>query len=75
MAMLLASVAPEVSTISRGSAPTSAATWARAASTASSASRPMACSALCGLPNRSVNQGSMAASTRGSQGVVAWLSR
>ncbi len=36
---------------------------------------PCACSALCGLPNRSVNHGSMAATTRGSQGVVAWLSR
>ena len=75
MAMLLLSVAPEVSTISRGSAPISAATSARAASTASAASWPMPCSALCGLPNRSVNQGSIACTTRGSQGVVAWLSR
>ncbi len=71
MAMLLLSVAPEVSTISRGSAPISDATCPRAAATASSASRPMACSALCGLPKRSVNQGIMAATTRGSHGVVA----
>ncbi len=75
MAMLLASVAPEVNTISRGSAPIRAATSARAVSTAASASWPMACSALCGLPKRSVNQGSIASSTRGSHGVVAWLSR
>ncbi len=75
MARLFASVAPEVRMISRGSAPISAATSARAASTAASASRPSACSALCGLPKRSVNQGSIASTTRGSQGVVAWLSR
>ena len=75
MAMLFASVAPEVKTISRASAPTSAATSARAASTASSAARPIACSTLCGLAKFSSHQGRMAASTRGSSGVVAWLSR
>ncbi len=75
IARLLLSVAPLVKTISRGSAPIRAATSARAVSTAASAWRPMLCSALCGLPNCSVNQGSIAATTRGSQGVVAWLSR
>jgi len=72
---LLLSVAPDVSTISRGSAPISRATSARAASTAASASRPMTCSALWGLPNISVKYGSIAATTRLSHGVVAWLSR
>ena len=49
-ARLIASVAPEVNTISRGSAPTAAAIRAREASTASRASRPMACVALPALP-------------------------
>ena len=71
MAMLLLSVAPEVNTISRGSAPTSAATCPRAVSTAASAARPIACSAECGLAKFSVNHGSITASTRGSHGVVA----
>ena len=75
MAMLLASVAPEVKMISLTSAPISAATWARASSTAASAFRPMTCSALCGLPYSSEKYGSMAWTTRGSQRVVAWLSR
>jgi hypothetical protein len=75
MAMLLLSVAPEVKTISRASAPIRAATWPRAVSTASSAKRPMACSAECGLPKCSVKKGSMACTTRGSHCVVAWLSR
>ena len=60
---------------SRGSAPIRPASWPRATATASSASAPMACSALWALPNRSVKNGSMAATTRGSQGVVDWLSR
>jgi hypothetical protein len=46
-----------------------------AASTAASAARPMPCSAECGLAKFSVNHGSIAATTRGSKGVVAWLSR
>jgi hypothetical protein len=75
MAMLLLSVAPEVNTTSRGSAPISAATCARASSAAVSAAVPITCSTLCGLPYCSLNQGSMTASTRGSQRVVAWLSR
>ena len=48
---------------------------ARAASTAASAPRPITCSTLCGLPYCSEKNGSMAATTRGSQRVVAWLSR
>ena len=55
-----------------GAAPISAATCARAASTASRASQPNACCLLCGLPNCSVKYGSIASSTRGSTGVVAW---
>ena len=70
IAMLFASVAPEVKTISRGSAPIRAAMWARASSTAASAARPMACSALCGLAKFSSHHGRMAVSTRGSTGVV-----
>jgi hypothetical protein len=50
IAMLLLSVAPDVNTSSLGSAPTSAATWVRASSTAASASVPITCSTLCGLP-------------------------
>ena len=49
IARLLASVAPEVKTISRGSAPSRAATCPRASSTASAARRPPACAELCGL--------------------------
>jgi hypothetical protein len=67
----LDSVAPEVKTISRGSAPMRLATSARAASTASAASRPKPWLAEWGLPNLSVNHGSIASTTRGSVGVVA----
>jgi hypothetical protein len=35
----------------------------------------MACSTLCGLAKFSSHHGRMAASTRGSGGVVAWLSK
>ena len=72
MARLFDSVAPEVKTISLGSAPTSAAMRARASSTAASDSRPGACSREWGLANFSVKYGSIAATTRGSVGVVAW---
>ncbi len=75
MARLLDSVAPEVKTTSRGSAPISSATCSRAASTAASAARPIACSTLPGLAKLPSHQGRMAASTRGSGGVVAWQSR
>ena len=75
MAMLLLSVAPEVNTISLGSAPIRPARAARASSTAASATLPITCSTLCGLPYCSEKYGSMAATTRGSQRVVAWLSR
>ena len=74
-ARLFDSVAPEVNTMSSGRAPISAATCARASSTAACASWPKACCRLEGLPNFSVKYGSIAASTAGSTGVVAWWSR
>jgi hypothetical protein len=61
-----------VKTISFGSAWISAATCARAVSTAFSASQPKAWLRLAALPNFSRNHGSIAASTRSSIGVVAW---
>ena len=71
MAMLLDSVAPDVKKISRGRAPISPATCARAASTASLASAPKAWLSEWGLPNLPEKYGSMASTTRGSVGVVA----
>ncbi|MCY1548090.1 hypothetical protein D9M68_841780 [compost metagenome] len=50
MARLLDSVAPEVQTISRGSALISEHTCSRASSTASSAAQPKAWERLAGLP-------------------------
>src|SRR5262245_61745502 len=74
-ARLMDSVPPEVKTISLGSrAPISAATSARALSTALSASQPNGWLRLAGWPNFSVKYGSIASSTRGSTGVVDWLS-
>ena len=66
------SVAPLVKTISLGRAPTRAATWARARSTASSARHPKAWFFEAAFPNSSEKYGSMASTTRGSHGVVAW---
>ena len=57
MARLLPSVAPEVQTISFGSALISAATCPRASSTASSAFQPNACERLAALPKCSVRYG------------------
>jgi hypothetical protein len=74
-ARLIASVDPEVNTISFGEAPISPATCARARSTASSALHPNAWLRLAAFPNTSVKVGSIASSTRGSSGVVAWWSR
>ena len=71
IARLFDSVAPLVKTMSRGRAPISAATWPRACSTASRAAQPKGCCALDALPKRSVKYGSIAATTRGSHGVVA----
>ena len=71
IAMLFASVAPEVKITSRTSPPISAATCARASSTAFSARCPITCSALCGLPYSSEKYGSIACTTRGSHRVVA----
>ena len=68
------SVAPEVQTISLPLAPISAATCSRAISTASSAAQPKEWLRLAALPNSSVKYGSIASSTRGSTGVVEWLS-
>ncbi len=75
IARLLLSVAPLVKTISLRSAPSRSATWRRAVSTPSSASQPKAWLRLPGLPNFSVKYGSIASTTRGSQGVVAAWSR
>ena len=71
MARLLPSVAPEVQTISFGSALSSAATCARASSTASSAFQPNACERLAALPKCSVRKGIIFSATRRSTGVVA----
>jgi hypothetical protein len=54
-----------------GSALISAATCARASSTASSAFQPNACERLAGLPKTSVRNGIIFCATRGSTGVVA----
>src|SRR3989304_8547626 len=77
MARLSDSVAPEVQTISLGSAPISAATFARASSTASSACQPKACEREAGLPNSpsSVRYWHILSATRGSTGVGAAESR
>src|SRR5687768_6426916 len=69
------SVPPDVKTSSLGSrAPISLASSPRARSTAPSASHPKGWLRLAGCPNFSVKYGSMASSTRGSTGVVDWLS-
>ena len=52
----------------------SAPTCSRAVSTAFSAVQPKPWLRLAALPNISVKYGSIASSTRGSTGVVAWLS-
>ena len=70
-ARLFDSVAPEVKTISSGSAPMKAATRPRASSSVSVASSPTPCSEA-GLPNRSVKYGSIASTTRGSTGLADW---
>src|SRR5580704_6363607 len=68
------SVAPLVKMISFGVAPISEAICCRALSTASSPAHPKLWLRLAALPNFSVKYGNMAASTRWSIGVVAWLS-
>jgi hypothetical protein len=68
---LIASVAPDVHTISFGSQLTSAATWLRASSTASSVVQPNECERDAGLPKCSVRYGIIFCATRGSTGVVA----
>ncbi len=74
IARLSDSVAPLVKTISLAVAPIRSATCLRATSTASSACHPNEWLRLAALPKRSVKYGSIASSTRGSTGVVAWLS-
>jgi len=64
-------VAPEVQTISFGSAPISAATWPRASSTPLSAFQPNACERLAALPKNSVRYGIIFAATRDRPAVVA----
>ena len=64
-------MAPEVKTISSGSAPMEAATFARAVSSVDVASSPTPCSEA-GLPNRSVKYGDIASTTRGSTGLADW---
>src|SRR5512137_2157042 len=74
-AKLIASVPPEVKTTSLGSrAPISLAICSRALSTPPSASQPKGWLRLAGCPNFSVKYGIIASSTRGSTGVVDWLS-
>ena len=74
-ARLMASVPPEVNTTSLGSrAPMSLAICSRARSTPLSASQPNGWLRLAGCPNFSVKYGIIASSTRGSTGVVDWLS-
>jgi hypothetical protein len=75
MAMLLDSVAPDVQRISFASAPTSCPSWARAFSTAAFARYPKEWLREAAFPKYSVKNGNIASTTRGSQGVVAWLSR
>ena len=72
MARLFDSVAPLVNMISLPLAPMSAAACSRARSTAASASHPNLWLRLAALPNRSLKYGSIASSTLGSTGVVAW---
>ncbi len=74
IARLFASVPPEVNTTSSVSAPTSAATWARARSTAARARRPSTCP-LDGLPQQVSRASVITATTSGSTGVVALWSR
>ena len=60
------------------STPLSFGSWTSSASgrpIASSARQPYAWVRLAAFPNSSVKQGSIAASTRGSTGVVEWASR
>ena len=73
-AKALASVAPEVKTTQEGSAPTSAATCARAASTRVAARRPGGWFDP-GLPSGSASSCAISAATVGSTGVVAAWSR
>ena len=67
-------MAPLVKQTSRGSAPIRSATCRRAAATASRAAHPNEWCRLDGLPKVSAKNGSIAATTRGSTGVVAWWS-
>ena len=73
--MLFDSVAPAVNTISFGCTPKKRAMVMRASSSAFEARRPCSCVSDDGLPNVCVKNGSMASTTRGSHGVVAWWSR
>ena len=73
-ARLIDSVPPEVSTISRGVAPSAAAIRSCASSRAARPARPAAC-AEDGLPQASRKIGSIASTTSGRSGAVAAWSR
>src|SRR5262249_44218608 len=75
IARLFDSVAPEVQTISLPLAPMRRATCSRASSTADSARQPNTWLREAALPKSLVKKGSMRSRTRGSTGVVEWLSR
>jgi hypothetical protein len=74
IARLFASVAPLVNTISRGAAPTRAATSARARSTAVRIAAPSRC-ALDGLPTPPSSAATIAARASGRSGALALWSR
>ncbi len=71
-AMLLASVAPEVKTISAGVAPVNPATRSRASSSAWRAASPSDRNRIDGFPKCSVIWGIIASTTRGSTGDADW---
>jgi hypothetical protein len=71
---LFDSVAPLVKMTSFDVAPINFAICSRATSTAFSASHPNEWFRLAALPNVDVKYGIIASRTRGSSGVVAWLS-
>ncbi len=68
------SVAPEVNTISLALPWSKDAICSRAWSTAASAVQPKTWLRLAAFPKLLVRYGIIASSTRGSSGVVAWLS-
>jgi hypothetical protein len=74
IARLSDSVAPDVQTISLPDAPISAPDLVARRLDGLLRVQPKLCDRLAALPNTCVKYGSIASSTRGSTGVVAWLS-